>query len=262
MPGTVEAIAAGCLVAHVEDVVDLHGRNAQWKSHKFPWVAGGKAMLGCISIDLTSEMQQQRALEVLCRELEQLAATDGLTGLANRRVLDDRVKLEFQSARRYPSALSVVLLDIDCFKKRNDEFGHAIGDQVLQRMGALIRGSVRETDLGARYGGEEFVILLPNTDAEGATLFAERLKAAIDRESWPGGPVTASIGTASLDAWTPSGERLVAMADDAMYEVKCTGKNRILSHGKLMEQTRERVDDAPFLLLREQQAQRRFPARA
>ncbi len=259
-----EAIASGCLIARVEDVVDLHGRTGQWKSHKFPWktVPGGKAMLGCISVDLTSEMQQQRALEVLCGELEQLAATDGLTGLANRRVLDERVKLEFQSARRYPSALSVVLLDIDSFKKRNDEFGHAVGDQVLQRMGALIRGSVRETDLGARYGGEEFVILLPNTDADGALLFAERLKAAIDRESWPGGPVTASIGTASLDAWTSSGERLVAMADDAMYEVKCTGKNRILSHGELMEQTRERIQDAPFLLLRERQAQGRFPARA
>ena len=93
--------------------------------------------------------------------------------------------------------------------------------------------------------------MLPNTDEDGATQFAERLKAAMDRESWPGGPVTASIGTASLDRWTVSGERLVALADDAMYEVKCTGKNRILSHQELVEQTKK-ISDASVLLLVEQ----------
>lgn len=257
-----EAIAAGRMVARVEETIDLQGCPVQWKSHKFPWVVEGKAMLGCISIDLTSEMQQQRALEVLCAELEQLAATDGLTGLANRRVLDERVKHEFQSARRYPSALSVVLLDIDNFKRRNDEFGHAVGDQVLQRMGALIRGSVRETDLAARYGGEEFVIVLPKTDEHGATQYAERLKAAMDRESWPGGPVTASIGTASLDSWTPSGERLIALADDAMYEVKCTGKNRILAHSELMELTAERLKQKSGLLLNDPYVRPSLPAQA
>ena len=239
-----EAVESGCVVARVEETEDAEGSIVQWKSHKFGWTTEqGKRMLGCISMDMTSEMKQQKALEVLCQELEQLAATDGLTGLANRRVLDERVKLEFQSARRYRSALSVVLLDIDNFKKRNDEFGHAVGDQVLQRMGSLIRGSVRETDLAARYGGEEFVVLLPNTDGDGATQFAERLKAAFDRESWPGGPVTASIGTASLDSWTASGERLIALADDAMYEVKCTGKNRILSHRELMARTLARMSE-------------------
>ena len=258
-----EAIASGCLVARVEAVVDALGCTTQWKSHKFSWQdAGGKSMLGGISVDLTSEMKQQRALEVLCGELELLAATDGLTGLANRRVLDDRVQLEFQSARRYRTALSVVLLDIDNFKKRNDQLGHAAGDLILQRMGALIRDCARETDLAARYGGEEFVIVLPNTDGDGATQFAERLKTAMDRESWPGGPVTASIGTASLDHWTVSGERLVALADDAMYEVKCTGKNRILSHRELIERTRESMSDASTLLLPEQHGKGRLPARA
>ena len=258
-----EAIDSGCLVARVEDVVDSLGCTGQWKSHKFPWLnVEGKSMLGCISIDLTSEMKQQRALEVLCGKLEYLAATDGLTGLANRRVLDDRVQLAFQSARRYQSPLSVVLLDIDNFKKRNDQFGHAAGDLILQRMGALIRGCARETDLAARYGGEEFVVVLPNTDGDGATQFAERLKAAMEQESWPGGPVTASIGTASLDHWTVSGERLVALADDAMYEVKCTGKNRILSHRELIVRTREKMSDASALLVTDQQRTRASPARA
>ena len=258
-----EAMASGHLMARVEEITDSLGRATQWKSHKFCWLnAEGRAMLGCISVDLTSEIKQQRALEVLCGELEQLAATDGLTGLANRRVLDERVQLEFQSARRYHSALSVVLLDIDNFKKRNDQLGHAAGDLILQRMGALIRGCARETDLAARYGGEEFVVVLPNTDGDGATQFAERLKASMDRESWPGGPVTASIGTASLDPWTVSGERLVALADDAMYEVKCTGKNRILSHRELMERKRERMSDASALLLAEQHGKSRLPARA
>ena len=257
-----EAIASGCLVARVEETTDAEGRTAQWKSHKFPWLAGGKPMLGCISVDLTSEMKQQRALEALCGELELLAATDGLTGLANRRVLDQRVKLEFQSARRYRTALSVVLIDIDNFKRRNDQFGHAAGDQVLQKVGSLIRSSARETDLAARYGGEEFVIVLPNTDGEGALQFAERLKTAIDRESWPHGPVTASIGIASLDAWTPSGERLIALADDAMYEVKCTGKNRILSHRELLERTKEQISPPSTLLLAECQGRTGLPAQA
>ncbi len=251
-----EAIDSGCLVARLEQTTDTEGRLLQWKSHKFSWLnTEGKPMLGCISVDVTSEMKQQKALEALCVELERLAATDALTGLANRRVLDDRVKREFQSARRYHTALSVMLLDIDNFKKRNDQFGHAAGDRVLERMGSLIRNCARETDLAARYGGEEFVVLLPNTDGEGAIQFAERLKEAIERESWPGGPVTASIGTASLDSWTASGERLVALADDAMYEVKCTGKNRILSHRELMVHTRERIGDASVLLLAERQEQ-------
>ena len=258
-----EAIASGGLVIRVEEMADANGRVVQWKAHKFPWMAvEGKPMLGCISVDLTSEIKQRHALEVLCGELEQLAATDGLTGLANRRVLDERMKLEFQAARRYHSALSVVLLDIDNFKKRNDQFGHAAGDQVLQQMGLLIRSSTRETDLAARYGGEEFVIVLRNTDQDGATQFAERLRAEIARESWPHGPVTASIGTASLDAWTASGERLIALADDAMYEVKCTGKNGILSHRELMERTMERISDPPVLLLGERQRRTVVPARA
>ena len=258
-----EAIDSGCVVARVEEVTNALGHATQWKSHKFPWLNDeGKLMLGGISVDLTSEMKQQRALEVLCGELEHLAATDGLTGLANRRVLDQRVQLEFQSARRYHTALSVVLLDIDNFKKHNDQLGHAAGDLILQRMGALIRGCARETDLAARYGGEEFVIVLPNTDGDGATQFAERIKAAMDRASWPGGPVTASIGTASLDRWTVSGERLVALADDAMYEVKCTGKNRILSHRELQELTKERITEASALLLAEQHGKSALPARA
>ncbi len=258
-----EAMASGHLLARVEEITDSLGRVTQWKSHKFCWLdAEGKAMLGCISVDLTSEMKQQHALEVLCGELEELAATDGLTGLANRRVLDQRVQLEFQSARRYHSPLSVVMLDIDNFKKHNDQLGHAAGDLILQRMGALIRGCARETDLAARYGGEEFVIVLSNTDGDGAKQFAERLKADMDRESWPGDPVTASIGTASLDSWTVSGERLVALADDAMYEVKCTGKNRILSHRELMERTKESFSDTSTLLLAEQHGRARLPARA
>ncbi len=247
-----EAMACGHLMARVEDVTNALGHTNQWKSHKFCWLnAEGKSMLGCISVDLTSEIKQQRELEVLCGKLEHLAATDGLTGLANRRILDERMQLEFESARRYHTALSVVLLDIDNFKKRNDQLGHAAGDLILQRMGALIRGCARRTDLAARYGGEEFVVVLPNTEEDGARQFAERLKVAMDRESWPGGPLTASIGIALLDRGTASGERLIALADDAMYEVKCTGRNRILSHREMMERTKKKSSNASALILAE-----------
>ena len=168
-------------------------------------------------------------------QLQKLAATDALTGLANRRVLDERIEYEFRIARRNGSKLSVVLLDIDNFKRLNDRFGHAAGDHVLRRLGSLVISTLRITDAAARYGGEELVVLLPGADPEGSRIFAERLREKMRTAEWGGEPITASFGTASLCDGITSGRELIAHADQAMYHAKRSGKNRVVDFESLDE---------------------------
>lgn len=227
-----EVMRSGRLIVTLEETCDSAGHPTIWRTYKFPWRdEQGEMRLGGIAVELTGELARQKALEDANEQLELLATSDTMTGLANRRVLDERVEFEYQFAKRHKTPFSILLLDLDDFKDRNDSFGHAFGDEALKRIGGLIRSTLRATDLAARYGGEEFVVVLPDADAEGAMLFSERLRAAIRAERWPGAPLTASFGIASMDAMTPSGKRLMALADDAMYEAKRTGKDRIVAHG-------------------------------
>src|SRR5262249_32579951 len=113
------------------------------------------------------------------RRLEELATTDPLTRLLNRRALVERLSREVDRAKRYESQLSLLLLDVDHFKSINDSCGHLVGDGVLRQIGTLIEASVRTVDIAARYGGEEFVILLPETSQEGGVIFAERLRESV-----------------------------------------------------------------------------------
>ncbi len=201
---------------------------ATWKVHKFSWKnERGEILLGGIGLDLTEELARERALAEANLKLMQLATTDSLTGLANRRVLDERVEYEYRFAKRHKSSFSVVLMDLDYFKRRNDLYGHASGDEVLRQLGQLIASALRITDLAARYGGEEFVILLPGAATDGAMIFCERLRARMRAANWPDEPVTASFGIASMDASTESGQSLIGLADEAMYEAKRAGKDRI-----------------------------------
>ena len=226
-----EVIAGGASVDRLEETTDAQGRRITWKVHKFIWHdERGQALIGGIAVDMTLELARQSALTELNVQLERLATLDALTGLANRRLLDERIDFEFLSATRHQQPLSVVLLDIDNFKRRNDRFGHASGDDVLQRLGRLITETLRATDTGGRYGGEEFVVVLPCANSEGALIFAERLRVAMQLEPWPEEPVTASFGVATLDDQTISGRRLIAMADHAMYQAKYTGKDRIVEY--------------------------------
>jgi two-component system cell cycle response regulator len=171
-------------------------------------------------------------------ELEQLARTDVLTGLANRRHADDVLRSSIASARRHHRAMSAVLVDIDRFKSVNDAHGHAAGDAVLREVAERLSAGLREEDLAARWGGEEFLLLLP--DSPDATVVCERLRASIsDRPINVHGllelRVSASFGWAP---WTgeETGEALVGRADVALYAAKAEGRNRVVGAG---EQLRE-----------------------
>jgi len=170
---------------------------------------------------------QKQALEQANAELAALATTDGMTGLRNHRTFQDQLVEEVSRAGRYHTPLSLVLLDVDHFKGFNDAFGHPAGDVVLKAVAHILQESARETDLVARYGGEEFVLLLPQTDAAGAALFAERLRAAVEAASWPLRAVTASFGVAFLHPGIEDGGSLIARADEALYLSKTGGRNRV-----------------------------------
>ncbi len=202
-----------------------------------------------------SDRQQEAAWRELCREAEnvlkptlQLATqianaydairqqsanlmtftevrTDPLTGVNNRRGLDDSLGTQLALMTRYHSVFSLVMFDIDHFKQINDQEGHLNGDRVLQELARLLDGSIRETDVIARYGGEEFVIVMPQTDLDGASLFAERLRAGVAERM----AITVSGGvTAARESDDP--ESLIARADTALYSAKTAGRNRIFRH--------------------------------
>ena len=167
------------------------------------------------------------------RRLEALATTDPLTRLLNRRALLERLSREVDRAKRYESMLTLLLLDIDHFKRINDERGHLVGDGVLRQIGALVDASVRTVDIAARYGGEEFVLILPETSQDGGVIFAERIRESIERYPFDASSeeplhLTASIGVATFPSpRVESTEDLFARADEALYRAKSSGRNQV-----------------------------------
>ena len=161
-------------------------------------------------------------------ELRSFSEIDALTGIFNRRKLNDQLRAETRKARRYGRPLSIIFFDIDHFKRTNDSFGHDVGDQVLQVTVDLVRQRLRQDDLFARYGGDEFVILCPETELEGACALAENIRSSIaQREySW-GGKVTVSAGVVQYDACDLSADAALRRADDALYRAKDEGRNRV-----------------------------------
>jgi diguanylate cyclase (GGDEF)-like protein len=175
------------------------------------------------------------------RRVASQAATDGLTGLANRRSFDDELALEWRRADRIGDSLALVLVDLDNFKEINDERGHQAGDAVLRRVAAILDSGARQVDLAARYGGEEFAVLAPETDLLGATKLAERLRAALEAASieLPNGDeltVTGSFGVA-VKGQLERPEQLVAAADEALYDAKRAGKNQVVADDSQLEAT-------------------------
>jgi diguanylate cyclase (GGDEF)-like protein len=172
-------------------------------------------------------------LEAAQKEIERLQAlsvTDGLTGVANHRCFQERLREEFRRAQRYDDPLAVILSDVDHFKQLNDTHGHQAGDEALRLIAAATREAVRETDFVARYGGEEFVVLLPKTQLSGALTVAERIAASVrGLRGLPGGAkLSASFGVASFPGrGVHTAEQLVKAADDALYRSKRDGRNRI-----------------------------------
>jgi two-component system cell cycle response regulator len=166
--------------------------------------------------------------------LEQLAQTDPLTQLLNRRALTERITAEMERALRYDSTLALLLIDLDHFKKVNDTYGHLVGDDVLRDVAALLGHTIRTMDIVARYGGEEFLVLLPETDEQGAAAFAERIREAVEGHAFVSGhdgvtlSLTASVGVAVFPAARiESVEDLFVRADAALYRAKADGRNRV-----------------------------------
>jgi len=165
--------------------------------------------------------------------LNDLSITDGLTGLYNHRYLHEQLAREIRRSDRYRAPLTCLMLDIDDFKKVNDQWGHPFGDAVLAKTAGLIRETVRTTDTVGRYGGEEFLVMMPQTSREAALLLAERIRRTVEAYPFSLGDgmvhVTLSIGLAtypSLTLGVRNKSALLSAADQALYKAKRTGKNR------------------------------------
>lgn len=163
--------------------------------------------------------------------MRHLAETDPLTGLCNRRALDEKLRQEVDRAVRYGTVLTCVMMDLDNFKALNDEHGHPTGDRVLAQFAELLRREQRSVDVVARYGGEEFVVLLPETGTSGARLFAERILRRVAATAFgeAGRPVslTISLGLATFpDASVEDGDGLLRLADRNLLRAKADGRNR------------------------------------
>jgi diguanylate cyclase (GGDEF)-like protein len=156
--------------------------------------------------------------------------TDGLTQVANHRAFQERLKEEFRRAQRYDDPLTLILVDVDHFKRVNDQHGHQVGDEVLKRLADALRLAVRETDFVARYGGEEFAALLPKTHLAGALTVAERISLDLKqmRTGQAGVRVTASFGVSSFPGRSVNtAEQLLRTADEALYRSKREGRDKI-----------------------------------
>ncbi|MBK9155140.1 MAG: diguanylate cyclase [Chloracidobacterium sp.] len=160
-------------------------------------------------------------------EYEQLSVTDPLTGLLNRRYLEERVAEEITRSKRYRFSLSLMLLDVDDFKSYNDTFGHPAGDTALKAVADILKESLRGADVAARYGGEEFAILLPQTSSEEAAQIGERIRKRVERMEFPHRRVTVSIGIASCSSEVDSSKDLISAADVALYAAKNHGRNNV-----------------------------------
>jgi diguanylate cyclase (GGDEF)-like protein/PAS domain S-box-containing protein len=233
-----EVMAGGKMVETEEHIRNSDGTVSSLRSFKFPCHdSAGNVLLAGVAVDISEEVAHQIELERYHRELEEandqlrkLAVTDELTGLRNRRSFEERLVMEFSMARRRKRELSVLLIDVDNFKTINDRWGHAAGDEVLRRLGTILRTTVRLPDLPARYGGEEFVVLLPESGEESAMGLARRVMQRVAAEDWDNEPLTISVGMAAMNESLESGYQLVELADEALYAAKRAGKNRVMVH--------------------------------
>lgn len=223
-----EVLAQNEVHESIYQLRDSSGNEVWHKTFRFPiHLPSGDSILACVALDITEEIRKERALAEANLRLEQLATTDSLTGLANRRTFEQRLATDFALSRRGSLALCVLVLDIDNFKKRNDTHGHAAGDEALRVLAAVLKQNMRATDLAARIGGEEFAILLSATEENGAARLAERLQAEIRNIVCSSGPITVSIGIAGLHRDTAGWEQMLSEADYAMYQAKRAGKDRL-----------------------------------
>jgi diguanylate cyclase (GGDEF)-like protein/PAS domain S-box-containing protein len=199
-------------------------------------------------IDMTLQKQAEDRIGLLARELEQanqqlaqLASTDPLTGLYNRRAFEEQFEAQIRLMKRMSRPVSLLVIDVDGFKGYNDQHGHLAGDQVLESMAKVFSEKMRASDIIARYGGEEFVVILPDTTGPAALQLAERLRLAIQAHPWQGDSLTISLGAATLEFTERSAEsgsdertRLFSEADQALYHSKSEGRDRVTHFSEII----------------------------
>lgn len=187
----------------------------------------------CLMVyDVTDIATGKRALEQANEQLAKLSMTDRLTGLLNRGTWENLVDAEFERFRRYGQATSLVMFDIDFFKKVNDNHGHMAGDEVIKHTADTAKSNLRQSDSIGRYGGEEFGIVLPETDAEGARIICERIRESIEQSvvQTSAAPVryTVSVGIAQLTDKPKNHMKWMQQADEALYAAKKSGRNCVV----------------------------------
>jgi diguanylate cyclase (GGDEF)-like protein len=186
--------------------------------------AGGRGEVGYLTQIFNTMVESLRKQH---DDLERLSTTDALTGLSNRRHLMSQLTREMERASRAGQPFSILMFDVDHFKKYNDSNGHLAGDEVLARVGTVLLDSVRSYDCAARYGGEEFLVMLSGTSVDRARESAERMRKQLGGEQFAGGPVTISVGVAEYPAHGDTAKALIGQADAALYESKRAGRDRV-----------------------------------
>ena len=186
----------------------------------------------CIVVyDVTDEALNKKGIETLNRKLEQMSRVDGLTGLFNRRFWEEQFSREFKRLKRTGQPAAAIMLDIDHFKKVNDNYGHPAGDHIIKTLAKIIQKAIRETDIAGRYGGEEFAILLPETTSENALYVAERIRLLAEKlvPTYEGEEITftVSVGIADFDHSYADHMLWLEKADQALYESKESGRNKV-----------------------------------
>ncbi|MBN2049256.1 MAG: diguanylate cyclase [Spirochaetales bacterium] len=206
----------------VDELVDSSGNKRYFENYGSPVFDDDNTILGLVlyTIEITDRVRAER-------ELERVSVTDKLTGLYNRNKLDGVLEQELQRARRYGRSFSLLMADIDHFKKVNDTLGHVAGDQVLKELGVLLRENTREVDTSGRWSGEEFITLCPETNLQQAVKIAEKMRTLVEEHPFSTGcPITWSIGVAEFQD-EASVTELIEKVDAAMYKAKNEGRNRV-----------------------------------
>jgi diguanylate cyclase (GGDEF)-like protein len=187
----------------------------------------GRLRQGRQELDAMNEQLREKN-----EELERLSISDALTGLHNRRHLTLRMSEELVRSYRHKGTFAVLMADVDEFKTYNDAFGHPAGDEVLKKVASILLSSTRSVDCTARYGGEEFAVLLTDTTAQVAGEVAERIRARVAGQEFPGRRITLSIGIAEFPEHGQTAEEVISSADEALYEAKRAGRNRVVRSGE------------------------------
>ena len=229
------ALATGELV-EVNERTELNGKQTDWRCFKFPWRnSKGEQLLAGIAVDVTAERQHakdlchyQKRLEEANTRLHHRANTDPLTGLANRRALDEGLEAAKGTPVTPGREIAILTIDVDHFKQVNDTYGHAYGDHALRQIADVISRCVRAQDLTARSGGEVFTVLLPESGPTTAVLIAERIVLELRKTTWDHHPISVSIGVSAVTADDADLSCVLARSDRALYDAKQQGRNRVV----------------------------------